>query len=77
LLSRIGCRPALAAIPLAAPAPLPLDLGTSDDDIAARALYERLGFTNREGGPGGPVMYVYERALSPRGRGAGSGQARR
>jgi ribosomal protein S18 acetylase RimI-like enzyme len=54
-----------------------MDLGTSDDDIAARALYERLGFTNREGGPGGPVMYVYECELSPRGRVAGTGQARR
>ena len=39
-----------------------IDLGTSDDDHAARALYERCGFTNREG-PGGPVMYVYEREL--------------
>lgn len=40
-----------------------MDLGTSEDDRAARALYERLGFLNREGGPDGPVMYVYERAL--------------
>ena len=40
-----------------------MDLGTSDDDVAARALYERLGFTNREGGADGPVMYVYEREL--------------
>jgi len=40
-----------------------MDLGTSEDDRAARALYERLGFSNREGGPDGPVMYVYERAL--------------
>jgi len=40
-----------------------IDLGTSEDDVAARALYERLGFTNREGGPDGPVMYVYEREL--------------
>lgn len=39
-----------------------IDLGTSDDDVAARALYERMGFTNREG-PDGPVMYVYERDL--------------
>jgi ribosomal protein S18 acetylase RimI-like enzyme len=38
-------------------------LGTSDDDVAARALYEKLGFTNREGGPDGPVMYVYEQEL--------------
>jgi ribosomal protein S18 acetylase RimI-like enzyme len=40
-----------------------IDLGTSDDDTAARALYESLGFTNREGGPDGPVMLHYEREL--------------
>jgi ribosomal protein S18 acetylase RimI-like enzyme len=40
-----------------------MDLGTSEDDAAARALYERMGFTNREGSPDGPVMYVYEREL--------------
>ncbi len=40
-----------------------MDLGTSEDDVAARALYESLGFTNREGGPGGPVNYFYEREL--------------
>jgi ribosomal protein S18 acetylase RimI-like enzyme len=40
-----------------------IDLGTSDDDQAARALYESAGFTNREGAPDGPVMYVYERDL--------------
>jgi ribosomal protein S18 acetylase RimI-like enzyme len=40
-----------------------IDLGTSEDDTAARALYERLGFTNREGKPDGPVMFVYEREL--------------
>ena len=40
-----------------------IDLGTSEDDVAARALYESCGFTNREGGPDGPVMYVYEREL--------------
>ena len=39
-----------------------MDLGTSEDDVAARALYERSGFSNREG-PGGPIMYVYEREL--------------
>ena len=37
-----------------------MDLGTGDDDVAARALYESLGFTNREGGPEGPVNYFYE-----------------
>ena len=40
-----------------------MDLGTSEDDVAARALYERMGFTNREGGADGPVMYVFELAL--------------
>lgn len=40
-----------------------MDLGTSEDDVAARALYESLGFTNREGGPDGPVNYFYERDL--------------
>ncbi len=40
-----------------------MDLGTSTDDIAAIALYERLGFTNREGGPDGPSMLYYEREL--------------
>jgi ribosomal protein S18 acetylase RimI-like enzyme len=40
-----------------------MDLGTSEDDVAARALYESLGFTNREGRPDGPLMYVYEREL--------------
>jgi ribosomal protein S18 acetylase RimI-like enzyme len=40
-----------------------IDLGTSEDDVAARALYESAGFTNREGGPGGPRMLYYERDL--------------
>ena len=40
-----------------------MDLGTSEDDVVARQLYERMGFTNRERGPGGPIMYVYERDL--------------
>lgn len=40
-----------------------MDLGTSEDDVAARKLYERCGFTRHEGGPGGPLMFVYERAL--------------
>jgi len=37
-----------------------MDLGTSEDDVAARALYESLGFVNREGGPDGPIAYYYE-----------------
>jgi ribosomal protein S18 acetylase RimI-like enzyme len=40
-----------------------MDLGTSEDDVAARALYERLGFTNRERGGDGPISYFYEREL--------------
>jgi ribosomal protein S18 acetylase RimI-like enzyme len=40
-----------------------IDLGTSEDDIAARGLYESAGFTNREGGPEGPRMLYYERDL--------------
>jgi ribosomal protein S18 acetylase RimI-like enzyme len=40
-----------------------IDLNTSEDDVAARALYESLGFVNREGGPGGPVAYYYELGL--------------
>ena len=40
-----------------------IDLNTSEDDTAARALYERMGFTNREGKPDGPVMLYYEREL--------------
>jgi ribosomal protein S18 acetylase RimI-like enzyme len=40
-----------------------MDLGTSEDDSAARALYESLGFSNREGGPDGPLSLYYERKL--------------
>ena len=40
-----------------------IDLGTSEDDVAARTLYESAGFTNREGGPEGPRMLYYERDL--------------
>lgn len=40
-----------------------MDLGTGENDTAARALYESLGFTNNEGRPGGPVNYFYERDL--------------
>ena len=41
-----------------------MDLGTSEDNVAARALYESLGFVNREGGrPDGPIAYYYELAL--------------
>jgi ribosomal protein S18 acetylase RimI-like enzyme len=40
-----------------------MDLGTSEDDVAARALYESFGFSNREGRPDGPINYFYEREL--------------
>jgi len=40
-----------------------MELGTSETDRAARALYESVGFTNREGSPDGPIMYFYEREL--------------
>ncbi|MCA1702747.1 MAG: GNAT family N-acetyltransferase, partial [Actinobacteria bacterium] len=40
-----------------------MDLGTSEDDVAARALYESFGFSNREGKPDGPINYFYEREL--------------
>jgi GNAT superfamily N-acetyltransferase len=40
-----------------------MDLGTSEGDVAARALYESLGFSNREGKPDGPINYFYEREL--------------
>lgn len=39
-----------------------MHLGTSEDDVAARALYEKLGFRRTEG-DGGPVTYAYERDL--------------
>jgi ribosomal protein S18 acetylase RimI-like enzyme len=40
-----------------------MELGTSQSDEAARRLYQSAGFTNREGGPDGPVMLFYEREL--------------
>lgn len=40
-----------------------IDLGTGDDDVGARALYESLGFSNRAGIADGPVNSLYERAL--------------
>jgi ribosomal protein S18 acetylase RimI-like enzyme len=40
-----------------------MDLGTAETDVAARALYESLGFSNREGKPDGPINYCYEREL--------------
>lgn len=40
-----------------------MDLGTSEVDVAARSLYESLGFSNREGKPDGPINFYYERDL--------------
>jgi ribosomal protein S18 acetylase RimI-like enzyme len=40
-----------------------MDLGTAETDTAARALYESLGFSNREGRSSGPVNHFYERDL--------------
>ena len=40
-----------------------MDLGTAETDVAARGLYESLGFSNREGRPDGPINYYYEREL--------------
>jgi ribosomal protein S18 acetylase RimI-like enzyme len=40
-----------------------MDLGTAETDTAARALYEKLGFSRTEGKPDGPVNYLYEREL--------------
>jgi hypothetical protein len=40
-----------------------MDLGTAETDVAARHLYESLGFDNHEGKPGGPVNFYYERGL--------------
>jgi ribosomal protein S18 acetylase RimI-like enzyme len=40
-----------------------IDLNTAETDTAARALYESMGFTNREGSPDGPSMLFYEREI--------------
>jgi ribosomal protein S18 acetylase RimI-like enzyme len=40
-----------------------MDIGVDEPDLVARRLYESLGFSNRAGGAGGPLMYVYEREL--------------
>lgn len=39
-----------------------MDIGVDEPDVAARRLYESLGFSNRAGGTGA-LMYVYEREL--------------
>ena len=42
-----------------------MELGTGEADVAARALYESLGFTHTEHGPGGveTLSFFYEREL--------------
>ena len=40
-----------------------MDLGTAETDLAARGLYESMGFDNREGKPDGPLNFFYEREL--------------
>ena len=40
-----------------------IDLNTSEDDVAAQALYASAGFTNRERAADGPTMLYYEREL--------------
>ncbi len=39
-----------------------MNIEVDEPDVAARGLYESLGFTNREGGDG-PLMLVYERDI--------------
>jgi ribosomal protein S18 acetylase RimI-like enzyme len=39
-----------------------IDLNTGETDVAARGLYEKLGFTNEEG-PEGATMLFYEREI--------------
>lgn len=40
-----------------------MEINVDEPDAVARHLYERLGFTNRSGGPDGPLMFYYEREL--------------
>ena len=44
-----------------------MDLSTSEDDVAARHLYEAEGFRRTEG-EGGPLTFHYEMDLAPDGR---------
>ncbi len=41
-----------------------IEIGVDEPDLAARRLYESLGFSNRSGGSAGPIMYVYELDLT-------------
>jgi len=40
-----------------------MELNTGEADVAARALYESLGFSRTEGKPDGDLTYYYERNL--------------
>ena len=40
-----------------------MEIAVDEPDLAARRLYESLGFTTRTGGADGPLMYLYERDL--------------
>jgi ribosomal protein S18 acetylase RimI-like enzyme len=40
-----------------------METAVDEPDLAARHLYESLGFTNRTGGAQGPLMFLYERDL--------------
>jgi ribosomal protein S18 acetylase RimI-like enzyme len=40
-----------------------MEIAVGEPDLAARRLYESLGFTNRTGGADEPLMYLYERDL--------------
>jgi ribosomal protein S18 acetylase RimI-like enzyme len=40
-----------------------MEIGVDEPDLAARNLYESLGFSNRTGGTEGALMFVYERDL--------------
>ena len=44
-----------------------MEIGVDEPDLVARRLYESMGFTNRTGGPDGPLMYLYERRLDDAG----------
>ena len=40
-----------------------MEIGVDEPDLAARNLYESLGFTNRVSGTEDAVTYIYEREL--------------
>jgi ribosomal protein S18 acetylase RimI-like enzyme len=42
-----------------------MEIAVDEPDLAARRLYESLGFSNRTGGRSGPLMFLYERDLEP------------